>query len=424
MTVRVGIVGAGMIGQEHAHRLSGQAGAQVTAVADADQGRAEQVARSVPGAQPLRTGHDVIGSGAVDAVLVTSSGPSHEEFVLAAVGAGKPVFCEKPLAPTPEACLRIVEAELAAGRRLVQVGFMRRYDDGYQAMKRALDDGLIGTPLLAHCVHRNAASPPTYTSDMPFTDSAVHEMDIVRWLLADEVTALSVVAARRSRYAPGQLQDPQLLLMETAAGVHIDVELFVNCQYGYDVRCELVGETGTVSLAAPAGSRAAPRRRGQRAGGGRLAGAVRPGLRRRAAGLGGLGAPRLRHRGDVVGRLRGGRGGPGGAHRARLGPAHPGADEGTAELLCLTRAPPGSRSSAAGWPGGRTPPPTAPRPPCSAWTGRPSGWSRWRTSTGRWPRTRPGATGTAGPRRAGRRWRRHRTSTRSAWPPPTSCTGR
>ncbi|HEY2128585.1 MAG TPA: Gfo/Idh/MocA family oxidoreductase [Streptosporangiaceae bacterium] len=252
MTVRVGIVGAGMIGQEHAHRLSGQAGAQVTAVADADQGRAEQVARSVPGAQPLRTGHDVIGSGAVDAVLVTSSGPSHEEFVLAAVGAGKPVFCEKPLAPTPEACLRIVEAELAAGRRLVQVGFMRRYDDGYQAMKRALDDGLIGTPLLAHCVHRNAASPPTYTSDMPFTDSAVHEMDIVRWLLADEVTALSVVAARRSRYAPGQLQDPQLLLMETSAGVHIDVELFVNCQYGYDVRCELVGETGTVSLAAPA----------------------------------------------------------------------------------------------------------------------------------------------------------------------------
>jgi myo-inositol 2-dehydrogenase / D-chiro-inositol 1-dehydrogenase len=254
MTVRVGIVGAGLIGQDHARRLSrALAGAQVTAVADADPARAGLVAQSVPGAQPLRTGHDVIGSTAVDAVLVTSSGPSHEEFVLAAIGAGKPVFCEKPLAPAPEACLRIVEAELAAGRRLVQVGFMRRYDDGYRAMKRAVDDGLIGTPLLAHCVHRNVASPPTYTSDMPFTDSAVHEMDIVRWLLADEVTALSVVAARRSSYAPDQLQDPQLLLMETAAGVHIDVELFVNCQYGYDVRCELVGETGTVSLPLPSG---------------------------------------------------------------------------------------------------------------------------------------------------------------------------
>jgi myo-inositol 2-dehydrogenase / D-chiro-inositol 1-dehydrogenase len=254
MTVRAGIVGAGMIGQDHARRLSRVlAGAQVTAVADADPAHTELLARSVPGAQPLRTGHDVIGSADVDAVVVTSSGPSHEEFVLAAIKAGKPVFCEKPLAPTPGACLRIVEAELAAGRRLVQVGFMRRYDDGYLAMKRAVDDGLIGTPLLAHCVHRNVASPPSYTSDMPFTDSAVHEMDIVRWLLSDEITALSVVAARRSSYAPAQLQDPQLLLMETAAGVHIDVEVFVNCQYGYDVRCELVGETGTVSLPRPAG---------------------------------------------------------------------------------------------------------------------------------------------------------------------------
>jgi myo-inositol 2-dehydrogenase / D-chiro-inositol 1-dehydrogenase len=254
VTVRAGIVGAGLIGQDHARRLSRVlAGAQLTAVADADPERAELLARSVPGAQPLRTGHDVIGSGDVDAVVVTSSGPSHEEFVLAAITAGKPVFCEKPLAPTPEACLRIVEAELAAGRRLVQVGFMRRYDDGYRAMKRALDDGLIGTPLLAHCVHRNVASPPAYTSDMPLTDSAVHEMDIVRWLLGDEITALSVVAARRSSYAPAQLQDPQLLLMETAAGVHIDVEVFVNCQYGYDVRCELVGETGTLSLPWPAG---------------------------------------------------------------------------------------------------------------------------------------------------------------------------
>ena len=254
MTVRVGIVGAGMIGQDHARRLSrALAGAQVTAVADADPARAALVAGSVPGARTLGTGLDVIGAAAVDAVLVTSSGPSHEEFVLAAIGAGKPVFCEKPLAPTPGACLRIVEAEMAAGRRLVQVGFMRRYDDGYRAMKRAVDGGLIGTPLLAHCVHRNVASPPGYTSDMPFTDSAVHEMDVVRWLLGDEVTALSVVAARRSSYVPDQLQDPQLLLMETAAGVHIDVEVFVNCQYGYDVRCELVGETGTVSLPLPSG---------------------------------------------------------------------------------------------------------------------------------------------------------------------------
>ena len=171
-------------------------------------------------------------------------------------------------------------------------------------------------------MHRNAASPAFFTSDMPVTDSAVHEMDIIRWLLSDEVTALSVLATRRSGYAPEQLQDPQLLLMETAAGVHVDVEVFVNCRYGYDIRCELVGETGTVSLPSPAG---AELRSGgvAAAGAGRLAGAVHPGLRRRTAGLGGLGALRAGHRAVLVGRLRGSGGGPGGAHRARLGRSAP-----------------------------------------------------------------------------------------------------
>lgn len=129
---------------------------------------------------------------------------------------------------------------------------MRRYDQGYRAMKQALDDRVIGAPLLAHCVHRNAAVPAAFASDMLLTDSAVHEMDVMRWLLGEEITAVSVVQPRRSGRAPGDLQDPQLLLMQTGSGVHIDVELFVNCGFGYDVRCELVGETGTVSLTNPA----------------------------------------------------------------------------------------------------------------------------------------------------------------------------
>jgi myo-inositol 2-dehydrogenase / D-chiro-inositol 1-dehydrogenase len=253
VTVNIGIIGVGMIGQDHAGRLASVlSGARVAAVADADVDRAAAVARSLPGAQALASGHEVIGSETVDAVVVTSWGPTHEEFVLAAIEAGKPVFCEKPLAPAPDACLRIVEAEMAAGRRLVQVGFMRRYDRGYRALKRAVDDGVIGAPLLVHCAHRNPAVPETFTSDMPVTDAAVHEMDISRWLLGDEVAAVSVLAPRRTRHAATHLQDPQVLLMETAAGVHIDVEVFVNCQYGYDIRCELVGETGTVSLANPA----------------------------------------------------------------------------------------------------------------------------------------------------------------------------
>ena len=253
MTVRVGIIGVGMIGQDHARRLTSVVpGTLVTAVTDADGDRARAVARALPAARALPTGHDVIEAGDVDAVLVTAPGPAHEEFVLAAIRASKPAFCEKPLAPTAEACLRIMEAEMAAGRRLVQVGFMRRYDGGYLALKEAVGTGAIGAPLLVHCVHRNASVPATYTSDMPITDSAPHEVDIVRWLLGDEVAAVSVLLPRRSSHAPARLHDPQLLLMETRGGVHVDVEVFVNCRYGYDIRCEVVGETGTVSLGHPA----------------------------------------------------------------------------------------------------------------------------------------------------------------------------
>ena len=79
---------------------------------------------------------------------------------------------------------------MAAGRRLVQVGFMRRYDPGYLAMKAAIDDGSIGTPLLMHCAHRNPSAPPYgFTTDMIISDSSVHEIDIVRWLFGEEIVA-------------------------------------------------------------------------------------------------------------------------------------------------------------------------------------------------------------------------------------------
>ena len=94
--------------------------------------------------------------------------------------------------------------------------------------------------------------PETFTSDMPLTDSAVHEMDMMRWLLGEDITAVSVVQPRRTSRAARHLQDPQVLLMQTGSGVHIDVELFVNCGFGYDIRCELVGEAGTASLTNPA----------------------------------------------------------------------------------------------------------------------------------------------------------------------------
>lgn len=250
MTVRIGVIGTGMIGQDHVRRLSYVlAGSQVVAVTDVDAERAQEVAGALPvPARVQMTGQDVIADPDVDAVVVTSWGGSHEEYVVAAIAAGKPVFCEKPLAETQDACVRIIEAEVAAGRRLVQVGFMRRYDPSYRAMKAVVDSGEIGAPLIMHCGHRNPSVPGYYTKESAIVDTAVHEVDVVRWLFGEEIVATQVLVPRRSRNG-GELQDPLIFVMETESGAIIDDEISVNIRYGYDIRGEIVGEDGTVTLA-------------------------------------------------------------------------------------------------------------------------------------------------------------------------------
>ena len=266
MTVRVGVIGTGMIGQDHIRRITEVIpGGRVAAVTDVDLDRAGQVAAGLPGARVHPTGQDLITDSDVDAVLVTSWGATHEEYVLAAIAAGKRVFCEKPLAPTAAGALRIVEAEMAAGRRLVQVGFMRRYDAGYNALKDALDAGQVGAPLVMHCAHRNPSVPPYgFTTDMIISDSAVHEMDLVRWLFDEEIAATSVLRPRPTSKAAQALQDPLIVLFEMASGILVDVEVFVNAGYGYDIRAEVVGEAGTLALADAGGTTVS--RQGQRSG--------------------------------------------------------------------------------------------------------------------------------------------------------------
>jgi myo-inositol 2-dehydrogenase / D-chiro-inositol 1-dehydrogenase len=248
MTVRVGVIGVGMIGQDHIRRLTTVlSGCTVVAVTDVDGARAQEVGEALPGARVHATGQELVDDPDVDAVLVASWGPTHEEYVLAAIASGKPVFCEKPLATTQEACLRILDAEVAVGRRLVQVGYMRRYDAAYRALKEVVDSGTIGAPLMLHSAHRNPSVPSHYTREMAITDTAVHDIDVVRWLLGEEIVAARVLTPRRSRQG-GELQDPLFMLFETESGALVDVETSVNIRYGYDIRGEVVGEDGTAAL--------------------------------------------------------------------------------------------------------------------------------------------------------------------------------
>lgn len=248
MSLKIGVIGTGMIGQDHIRRLTQVlAGAEIVAVSDLDATRAAAVAAPL-GARVHADANALINDPAVQAVVICSWGPAHEAQLLAAIAAGKPAFCEKPLATTEAACLRVLEAEVAHGTRLVQLGFMRRFDADYRSLKAVLAAGTIGAALMFHSRHRNASVPPKlYTSDMLLNDTLVHDADISRWLLDDEVAAVEVRAPRRS--SRGQdLRDPVLVLLHMAQGVLVDVEISVNIAYGYDIRGEISGEIGVAAL--------------------------------------------------------------------------------------------------------------------------------------------------------------------------------
>jgi len=247
--LRIAVLGVGMMGADHVARISQKiAGARVSVVNDYVTEKAEQLAATIPGCRAISDPLDAIADPDVDAVVLATPGPTHEKQLLACLEYGKPVMCEKPLTTDVATSLEVVKREAELGKRLIQVGFMRRFDPEYSALKALLDGGELGRPLVMHCAHRNPAVPPDFDSSMIVKDSLVHEVDVTRFLFDEEITSVQIIKPAANPAAPEGLQDPQIAVFATESGKHVDVELFVTTGVAYEVRTEVVGEKGSAMI--------------------------------------------------------------------------------------------------------------------------------------------------------------------------------
>jgi len=246
---RVGVVGAGMMGADHVKRITSTiSGARVSAIVDPDEARVASALENAPGAVGYTRVEDALEAGAVDGILIATPGFLHEQVLLPSLEAGLPILCEKPLTPDPESSWRILEAEQATGRHLIQVGFMRRFDPEYRQLRDLVETEDAGELLMLRCAHRNPSVPESYVQEMLINDSVVHEFDVVPWLSGSPIISLEVKHARRNRLTPERLKEPILVLMELENGVLVDLEMNVSIQFGYQVTTEAVFDSGIARI--------------------------------------------------------------------------------------------------------------------------------------------------------------------------------
>ena len=249
MSVRIGIIGAGIMGTDHARifaeRLSN---VEIRVICDADTARAKKVADQFGIIDVSTDPESVIQRSDIDAVVIASPDSTHAPLSLACIQHRKPVLCEKPLSQSSNQCIDVMNAEIAAGRPFVQLGFMRRFDQAYAEMKTALQNGVLGRPLMMHNFHRNVETPSAeFTGAMAITNSAPHEFDVDRYVLGVEYRSISVFQPKRS----DAVVAPVMMVLETEDDQLVNIEINNNASYGYDVRAELIGEAGSLSLNAP-----------------------------------------------------------------------------------------------------------------------------------------------------------------------------
>jgi len=249
MTVKFGLLGAGRIGKVHARAISGDDNATLVAVADAMAPAAEAVARQYGCA--VRTVDEIEAASDIDAVVICTPTNTHADLIERFARAGKAIFCEKPvdlsLARVRD-CLKVVEAEKAK----LMVGFNRRFDPHFRAVRAAIDEGRIGKVEMVSITSRDPGAPPIdyiKVSGGIFRDMTIHDFDMARFLLGEEVEAVMATAAVLVDPAIGKAGDfdSASLILTTRSGRQCVISNSRRATYGYDQRIEVHGSEGMVA---------------------------------------------------------------------------------------------------------------------------------------------------------------------------------
>lgn len=249
----VGVLGVGEMGKRHAENLRRLVPeARLIAVADVAAQRARQIAEELEIEHAYPSLEEMALRKDIDAILIATPDKFHAAAIRTAAAAGKNIFCEKPIATTLDdahAALR----EVSRARVRLQVGFMRRYDPAYVAAMKRIEAGEIGTPVIFKSVGRDKDEPPlaAYQSNvngMLFYNNTIHDFDLARWLMEDEVSEVQAYTTTTIRPEVATFGDvvASVVNLKYVHGAIGNIESYVQAVYAYDVRTEIVGSKGSI----------------------------------------------------------------------------------------------------------------------------------------------------------------------------------
>jgi predicted dehydrogenase len=249
----MGVLGVGEMGKRHAENLRRLVpGAELAAIGDVAEARAKQVAEELEIEHAFGSFEAMLELKGLQAVLIATPDKFHARAVIQAAKAGKDILCEKPLALTMADAYAALDAVNKAGVRL-QVGFMRRYDPAHAAAMKRIDAGEIGTPLIFKSVGRDKDEPPmsAYQSGvngMLLYNSTIHDFDLARWMMRDEVAEVHSYGTSVTRPEVAQYGDvvASLVNLQYRSGGIGNIESYVQAVYAYDVRTEILGSKGAI----------------------------------------------------------------------------------------------------------------------------------------------------------------------------------